>query len=55
MPLTRADLMRRFAELGIETTTHEHEAVVTEAESRKAKATIAGGHTKNLFLKDKKD
>jgi Ala-tRNA(Pro) deacylase len=55
MPLTRSDLMRRFAELGIETTTHEHEAFFTVAESRKVKGEIAGGHTKNLFLKDKKD
>lgn len=55
MPLTRADLMRRLDDLGIETRTHDHEAFFTVAESRKAKATIAGGHTKNLFLKDKKD
>ena len=55
MPLTRADLMQRLAALGIETTTHEHEAFFTVAESRKAKGAIAGGHTKNLFLKDKKD
>lgn len=55
MPSTRADLMRRLAELGIETTTHEHEAFFTVQESRKGKGAIAGGHTKNLFLKDKKD
>lgn len=55
MPLTRADLLRRLDDLGIETRTHDHEAFFTVAESRKAKATIPGGHTKNLFLKDKKD
>jgi Ala-tRNA(Pro) deacylase len=55
MPATRDDLMRRLAELGIATTTHEHEAFFTVAESRKGKGTIPGGHTKNLFLKDKKD
>lgn len=55
MPLTRADLMRRLDDLGIETRTHDHEAFFTVAESRKAKAVIPGGHTKNLFLKDKKD
>lgn len=55
MPLTRDDLMRRLAELGIETTTTEHEPFFTVAESRRAKETIPGGHTKNLFIKDKKD
>jgi Ala-tRNA(Pro) deacylase len=55
MPLTRADLMRRLDELGIATRTYEHEAFFTVAESRAAKGAIAGGHTKNLFLKDKKD
>lgn len=54
MPLTRADLLARFAELGIETTTHDHPAVFTVAESRAIKHAIAGGHSKNLLLKDKK-
>jgi Ala-tRNA(Pro) deacylase len=55
MPLTRADLMRRFDDLGIKTETIEHEAFFTVAESRQGKGTLPGGHTKNLFLKDKKD
>ncbi|MDK9697604.1 MAG: prolyl-tRNA synthetase associated domain-containing protein [Siculibacillus sp.] len=54
MPLTRADLLARFADLGIETTTHDHPAVFTVAESRAIKHAIAGGHSKNLLLKDKK-
>ena len=54
MPLTRADLLARFAELGIATTTHDHRAVFTVAESGAVKAAIPGGHSKNLFLKDKK-
>jgi Ala-tRNA(Pro) deacylase len=51
----RADLFAMLAELKIETTTLEHEAVFTVAESRSLKRAIAGGHSKNLFLKDKKD
>lgn len=54
MPLTRADLLARLAELGIETTTHDHPAVFTVAESREIKYSIPGGHSKNLLLKDKK-
>jgi Ala-tRNA(Pro) deacylase len=55
MPATRADLFARLADLGIATSTVEHEAVFTVAESEKLYATIPGGHTKNLFLKDAKD
>jgi Ala-tRNA(Pro) deacylase len=55
MPKTRAELMARLAELGIETTTVDHEAVFTVGESNALHAEIAGGHTKNLFLKDAKD
>ncbi len=54
MPLTRADLLARFAELGIETITRDHPAVFTVAESRAVKHEIPGGHSKNLLLKDKK-
>jgi len=54
-PMTRADLMARLAELGIATTTIEHEAVFTVAESTKLERELTGGHTKNLFLKDAKD
>lgn len=55
MPATRSDLMRRLAELGIETTTIDHPAVFTVAESSLLDRDIPGGHTKNLFLKDAKD
>ena len=54
MPATRADLDATFAALGIATTTHEHAAVFTVAESRGVKDAMPGGHTKNLFVKDKK-
>ena len=39
--------------LGIRTTTYTHEKVFTVAESEKVKADMPGGHTKNLFMKDK--
>jgi len=54
MPATRQDLLLRLAELGIETRTVEHPAVYTVAESSKLERQLPGGHTKNLFLKDKK-
>ena len=54
MPATRQDLLARLAELGIATTTLDHEAVFTVAESSKLERELPGGHTKNLFLKDKK-
>lgn len=54
MPASRADLFALFDRLGIATKTVEHEAVFTVAESAGMKETIPGGHSKNLFLKDKK-
>ena len=40
-------------ELGIERRTEEHRAVFTVAEGVDVKARLPGGHSKNLFLKDK--
>ena len=56
-PVARSleDLERRLAELGIATTTVEHPPVFTVEEARALRGEIAGGHCKNLFLKDKKD
>ncbi|PTW63381.1 Ala-tRNA(Pro) hydrolase [Breoghania corrubedonensis] len=54
MPATREDLMARLEQLAIQTETIEHERVFTVAESSKIDREIEGGHTKNLFLKDKK-
>lgn len=54
MPVTRAELFQRLDELGIVTTTVEHDAVFTVAESDKLNRELPGGHTKNLFLKDAK-
>ena len=55
MPASRADLFAKLDELGIATKTYEHAAVFTVAESLAIEKTMPGGHTKNLFLKDKKD
>ena len=55
MPASRADLMNYLERLGIETTTIEHPPLFTVEQSRALRGEIAGGHTKNLFLKDKKD
>lgn len=54
MPATRADLDAFLEDLGIATRTVEHAAVFTVAESRGVKEDMPGGHTKNLFVKDKK-
>jgi Ala-tRNA(Pro) deacylase len=54
VPATRQDLFARLAELGIATRTVDHDAVFTVAESARLERELPGGHTKNLFLKDKK-
>eukprot|EP01035_Chromulina_nebulosa_P014391 gene14391-19052_t len=54
-PKTREDLFRFLDGLGIAHPTHDHPPVFTVAESVALRDEIAGGHTKNLFLKDKKD
>ena len=54
-PATPDDLFALLEKMGIETVTHEHEAVFTVEESADVTAKIPGGHTKNLFVKDKKD
>jgi Ala-tRNA(Pro) deacylase len=55
MAATRRDLFSLLDRLGIETKTYEHQAVFTVAESLEIEKSMPGGHTKNLFLKDKKD
>ncbi len=54
MPYTRDQLMARFDELDIPTTTHEHPAVFTVEEAKALRGGLSGAHSKNLFLKDKK-
>lgn len=48
------ELFAYLEELGIETRTVRHPPLFTVEESRALRGEIAGGHTKNLFLKDKK-
>jgi len=54
MPASPEDLFARFDALGIAHVTHQHRPVFTVDEGRDLKAAMPGGHTKNLFLKDKK-
>jgi Ala-tRNA(Pro) deacylase len=54
MPATRDDLMTYLAGLGIETVTRDHPPLYTVEQSQSLRGEIPGGHTKNLFLKDKK-
>lgn len=53
-PLSPEDLLARLAELGIATRTVEHPPLFTVEDSQALRGDIPGGHTKNLFLKDKK-
>ena len=50
----RATLLAKLDAMGIETRTVEHEAVATVEESSGVHRDLAGAHTKNLFVKDKK-
>ncbi|MEX0954723.1 MAG: prolyl-tRNA synthetase associated domain-containing protein [Rhizobiaceae bacterium] len=54
MPMSRNELLDYLARLGIETRTHEHPPLFTVSDSESLRGDIPGGHTKNLFLKDKK-
>lgn len=51
---TSDDLFAYLDELGISYDNHEHRAVFTVAEGDDLREQIPGGHTKNLFVKDKK-
>lgn len=53
-PATEHDLFAFFDQLGIAHTTARHRPVFTVSESAGIKESMPGGHTKNLFLKDKK-
>jgi Ala-tRNA(Pro) deacylase len=55
MPATPDELFAFLDTLGIAHKTVTHPAVFTVEEARELRGTIAGGHTKNLFLRDKKD
>jgi Ala-tRNA(Pro) deacylase len=55
VPKTETELFTFLAGLGIEVTTTRHPPLCTVADSQVLRGEIAGGHTKHLFLKDKKD
>lgn len=55
MPKTTGELLAFLDALGISTTTVTHPPLFTVADSQKLRGEIPGGHTKNLFLKDKKE
>ena len=54
-PIGRDDLLGFLASIGVAQTTIEHPAVFTVAEGPEIRARLPGAHTKNLFLKDKRD
>ena len=54
MPKTPDDLFSALDGLGIAHTTVRHPPLFTVEQSRTLRGQIPGGHTKNLFLRDKK-
>ena len=53
MPASPDDLFAYLDQLGLGHETRWHEATFTVEEGRDLKASMPGGHTKNLFMKDK--
>lgn len=53
-PRTPGELLEFFDELGLETSTVDHEAVYTVEEARRLRGTLPGSHSKSLFLRNKK-
>lgn len=53
MPETPEGLLARIAAMGIEARTTHHPPVFTVAEAQALRGRLAGGHSKNLFLKQK--
>src|SRR6202042_3031252 len=54
MPATPKDLLAFLDRLGVAHETVEHPPLHTVEESQSLRGQIPGGHSKNLFLKDKK-
>jgi Ala-tRNA(Pro) deacylase len=54
MPASPEDLLSYLASLSIDASTVEHPPLHTVEDSRALRGHISGGHTKNLFVKDKK-
>lgn len=53
-PVNRDSLLAYLQGCSFDTVTVEHPALFTVEDSQKLRGEIEGGHTKNLFLKDKK-
>lgn len=54
-PATPEDLLALLKAQGIDFTLYNHEAVFSVAESEKVDMAIPGAHTRNLFVRDKKE
>lgn len=52
--ITPDDLLRHLDDLGVEHRTLRHAPVYTVAEARATRGALPGGHSKNLFLRNKK-
>ena len=55
MPLNMQQLLDYLQTLNIYVSTVRHDPLHTVADSKALRGEIPGGHTKNLFLKDRKD
>ena len=55
MSATQQELIKRLEHLGIDTETISHPAVYTVEEAKALRGRLPGAHSKNLFLKDKKN
>lgn len=53
MPASPEDLFAYLDELGLAHETRQHEALFTVDDGLELKASMPGGHTKSLFMKDK--
>ena len=53
--LSKSDLLELIRGKGLEFQIHEHKPLFTVEDSEKMRGLISGSHTKNLFLKNKKD
>jgi len=54
MPASPDDLLAYLADLGIQTSTVDHPPLYSVEDAQAFRGDIPGGHTKNLFVKDKK-
>ena len=53
--LIEKDLLDLLSEKGVDFQIHNHQALFTVEDSENLRGKISGAHTKNLFLKNKKD